>query len=120
MGKELAKPEKSPFASADMLKITVVGRKTGKSITVPVQFVHEKDKILLLPFMGKNTNWYSNLAKNPRITITINKAKLQGNAKLSTDQATLRNVVGKFVDKYGRTNIATYYPKKEAFVEVTI
>jgi deazaflavin-dependent oxidoreductase (nitroreductase family) len=103
-----------------MLKITVIGRKTGRSITVPVQFVHEKGKIFLLPFMGKSTNWYSNLAKNPGITITIKNTKLQGKAKLSTDEDSLRNVIEKFVLKYGRTNIATYYPKKDAFVEVTV
>jgi deazaflavin-dependent oxidoreductase (nitroreductase family) len=116
----LSKPEKSPFESADMLKITVVGRKTGNNITVPVQFVFEKDKILLLPFMGKRTNWYSNLTKNPTITITIKKMKIQGNAILSTDEPLLRNVIEKFVAKYGRTNIATYYPKKDAFVEVKV
>ena len=113
-------PDKSPFDSEDIVKITVTGRKTGKSITVPVQFVHEKDKILLLPFKGKNTNWYSNLAKNPGITIAVKKTKVQGTAKLSSDKVSLHSVIEKFVSKYGRTNIANYYPKKDAFVEVII
>jgi deazaflavin-dependent oxidoreductase (nitroreductase family) len=74
-------------------KITVIGRSTGRSITLPVQFVHEENKILLLSFMGKKTSWYANLVKDPTITIDVGGTKLKGKAELSTDSAMLASVV---------------------------
>ena len=106
--------------TANIAKITVIGRRTGRSITLPVQFVHEDNKILLLPFMGKKTGWYANLTKNPAITIDIRGTQLKGNAELSTDSAMLASVVEKFKAKYGESNITDYYPTKDAFVEVVV
>ena len=98
----------------------MIGRRTGRSITLPVQFVYEENKILLLPFMGKKTGWYANLAKHPEITIEIRGTKLKGNAELSTDNAMLASVVEKFKAKYGESNITDYYPTKDAFVKVAM
>jgi deazaflavin-dependent oxidoreductase (nitroreductase family) len=106
--------------TANIARITVVGRRTGRSITLPVQFVHEGNKILLLPFMGKKTGWYANLTENPAITIEIRGTKLKGNAELTTDRAMLASVVEKFKAKYGESNITDYYPTKDAFVEVVV
>jgi deazaflavin-dependent oxidoreductase (nitroreductase family) len=106
--------------TANIANITVIGRRTGRSITLPVQFVHEENKILLLPFMGKKTGWYANLTKNPAIAIEIKGTKLKGNAELSTDGAMLARVVEKFKAKYGESNITDYYPTKDAFVEVVV
>jgi len=106
--------------TANIAKITVIGRRTGRSITLPVQFVHEENKILLLPFMGRKTSWYANLTKHPAITIEIRGTKLKGNAELSTDGAMLASVVEKFKAKYGERNITDYYPTKDAFVEVNV
>ena len=116
----LAKQEKDAFQSCKIAKITVTGRKSGKNITLPVQFVYEDNKILLLPFMGKSTSWYANLKKNPSIIISINKTRIQGKATLSTDPAALKSTVEKFRTKYGASNIASYYPKKDASVEVAL
>ena len=110
----------NPVRTANIAKITVVGRRTGRSITLPVQFVHEGNKILLLPFMGKKTSWYANLTKHPAITIDIRGTQLKGNAELSTDGALLAAVVEKFKAKYGESNIADFYPTKDAFVEVVV
>jgi deazaflavin-dependent oxidoreductase (nitroreductase family) len=67
--------------TANIAKITVIGRKTGRSIALPVQFVHEENKILLLPFIGKKTSWYANLTKNPAITIDIGGNETEGKSK---------------------------------------
>jgi deazaflavin-dependent oxidoreductase (nitroreductase family) len=106
--------------TAKIASITVIGRRTGRSITLPVQFVHQDNKILLLPFMGKKTGWYANLTKNPAITIEIRGTRLKGNAELSTDSAKLAGVVEKFKAKYGESNITDYYPTKDAFVQVVV
>ena len=106
--------------NASIAKITVIGRKTGKSISLPVQFVFDEETILLIPFMGRKTSWYSNLTKNPEITIDIGGTKLKGNAEPSTDRATLTGVIEKFKAKYGETNISKFYPTKDAFVKVLL
>lgn len=49
------------------IKITVIGRKSGKTISIPVWFVLEDKNLYLLPVQGSDTQWYKNLLKNPSI-----------------------------------------------------
>jgi len=105
---------------ASIARITVVGQRTGKRISLPVQFVYDEEAIFLLPFMGKKTRWYSNLTKNPEITIDIGGTKLKGKAEPSTDRAKLTDVIEKFKEKYGESNITDFYPTKDAFVKVLL
>lgn len=51
------------------IKITVIGRKSGKEISVPVWFVLEGTDLHLLPVQGSDTQWYKNVRKNPWIRI---------------------------------------------------
>ena len=51
------------------ISITVIGRRTGRSITIPVWFVFEENTLWLLPVSGSRTQWYRNLKKNRAITI---------------------------------------------------
>ena len=53
------------------IKISVFGRNSGLTITLPVWFVHEDDTLWLLPVHGSKTQWYQNLLKNPTITIKV-------------------------------------------------
>ena len=46
------------------IKITVVGRKSGQTISIPVWFVLEGEKLYLLPVQGSDTQWYRNVLKN--------------------------------------------------------
>jgi len=52
------------------IKISVVGRKSGRTISIPVWFVVEGDKLHLLPVQGSDTQWYKNVLKNPSIRIS--------------------------------------------------
>lgn len=49
------------------ITITVTGRKSGRTISIPVWFVFEDDKLYLLPVRGSDTEWYKNVLKNPKI-----------------------------------------------------
>jgi hypothetical protein len=49
------------------LDLSVIARKSGKTITKPVWFVAEKEKLYLLPVHGSDTQWYQNVLKNPQI-----------------------------------------------------
>jgi len=48
------------------IKISVIGRKSGQKISVPVWFVMDGEKLYLLPVQGSDTQWYKNVLKNRR------------------------------------------------------
>ena len=43
--------------------------KSGQTISIPVWFVLEGEKLYLLPVQGSDTQWYKNVFKNPSIRI---------------------------------------------------
>ena len=51
------------------IKIRVIGRKSGRTISIPVWFVLEGAKLYLLPVQGSDTRWYKNTLQNPPIRI---------------------------------------------------
>jgi F420H(2)-dependent quinone reductase len=60
---------KSRLARYRQIKLSVVGRKSGKTISIPVWFVLEAEKLWLLPVRGSDTQWYRNVLQNPSIRI---------------------------------------------------
>jgi hypothetical protein len=51
------------------IKLSVIGRKSGRTISMPVWFVLEGAKLYLLPVQGSDTQWYRNVLENPSIRI---------------------------------------------------
>ena len=51
------------------IKISIIGRKSGQTISIPVWFVLEGEKLYLLPVQASDTQWYKNVLKNPSIRI---------------------------------------------------
>lgn len=99
--------------------MTVTGRKTGKELPRLVQFVVKRDAIVLIPFMGKATNWYINVMSNPEVKITVRGRTLRGKVKI-LDEKGLQETIALFTKKYGKRNLDNYYPTKDAAVEVPI
>jgi deazaflavin-dependent oxidoreductase (nitroreductase family) len=62
------------------IKISVIGRKSGKTISIPVWFVLDGEKLYLLPVQGSDTQWYKNVLKNPSIRIDARGAGAKFNA----------------------------------------
>jgi deazaflavin-dependent oxidoreductase (nitroreductase family) len=60
---------KERLARFRQIKISVVGRKSRQTISIPVWFVLEGEKLYLLPVQGSDTQWYKNVLKNPSIRI---------------------------------------------------
>src|SRR6266568_5107335 len=82
------------------ISITVIGRRTGRSITVPVWFVCDANTLWLLPVYGSRTQWYRNLEKNRAITIHAGSAKRDLRARLRKNKPSVRQVIRQFRDKY--------------------
>src|SRR2546427_9691488 len=82
------------------ISITVRGRKSGKSITLPIWFVHEPGKLQLLAGEGSKTNWYGNLRKHSSIEVQAEKLKSIGKARLIEDKKGTKEIADKCGKKY--------------------
>ena len=56
---------KDGLLRASEITITVIGRKSGRAISIPIWFAFE-DKLYLLPVQGSDTQWCKNVLKNQR------------------------------------------------------
>src|SRR5439155_15332013 len=95
---------------ANEINISVIGRNTGKAITLPIWFVHEDDALWLLPVNGSKTQWYQNLQKNPAITIKVGKEERTLKAQVLKTATSVGKVIQSFQQKYTQDMIAKYYP----------
>ena len=110
---------RTALQGANEIEITVIGRTSGRSLTYPVWFALEGDKLYLIPVKGSDTDWYKNVRKTPTIRLEARGKTFTTSARLLTDQAQIGKVLEKFRDKYGR-NVKSYYPKLDVAVEVPL
>jgi deazaflavin-dependent oxidoreductase (nitroreductase family) len=111
---------KEHLARYRQIKISVIGRKSGNTISIPVWFVLEGKKVYLLPVQGSETQWYKNVLKNPSIRIEARDAKADFRAKPVTDAKTVNSVIEKFREKYGAADVKKYYSKFDVAVVAVV
>src|SRR6266853_6858886 len=92
---------KDRLSRYQQIKISVIGRKSGQTISMPVWFVLDGGKLYLLPVQGSVTQWYKNVLKNPSIRIDARGAEAEFNVVPINDAARVSSVVDKFRNKYG-------------------
>jgi deazaflavin-dependent oxidoreductase (nitroreductase family) len=102
---------KDRLARYRQIKISVIGRKSGRTISIPVWFVLEGEKLYLLPVQGSDTQWYQNVLKNPSIRIDARGVEAGFQAVPVTDVKAVKSVVEKFREKYGAKDVKKYYSK---------
>jgi hypothetical protein len=100
------------------IKISVIGRKSGRRISIPVWFVLEDEKLHLLPVAGSDTQWYKNVRKNSSIEIDAGGAKAELRAVPETGAKAVKSVIEKFKEKYGAGDVKKYYSGFDAAVLV--
>ena len=93
------------------VKVSVVGRKSGRTISLPVWFVLEGDKLYLLPVQGSDTQWYKNVLQNPSIRIDARGAEAEFRVIPLTESKAVKAVIEKFREKYGERDVKKYYSK---------
>jgi deazaflavin-dependent oxidoreductase (nitroreductase family) len=111
---------KSHLSRSSEITITVIGRKSGRTISNPVWFVLESDELYLLPVQGSDTQWYKNVLKNPKIRIDAGGAKGEFEITPFTDSKQVESVVEKFRGKYGAKDVKKYYSKFDVAVSAPI
>jgi hypothetical protein len=107
---------KDRLARASEINLSVTGRKSGRTISQPVWFVLDDDKVDLLPVKGSDTQWYRNALKNPSIRIEAGDTESAFKAVPVTDVKRVSSVVEKFRVKYGTGEVKKYYSKLDVAV----
>jgi deazaflavin-dependent oxidoreductase (nitroreductase family) len=116
----MSKPDLKDLSTTNEIDLAVRGRKSGQDISRPVWFVHEDDKLYLLPVQGSDTNWYRNVLKNPTVKISVHGQELSGKAKTITDDNEVKEIVEKFRSKYGNFDVQKYYSKFDVGIEFAL
>jgi deazaflavin-dependent oxidoreductase (nitroreductase family) len=102
------------------ITIRVIGRKSGRSISIPVWFVLEGETLYLLPVGGSESQWYRNVRENPSIEIDARGAGAEFRAVPVTDVKAVKAVVEKSREKYGAGDVKKYYSGFEVAVLVKL
>lgn len=111
---------KERLSKSNEITITVTGRKSGKSISNPVWFVLEGEKLWLLPVQGSDTQWYKNVVKKPQLRVETSGKEAELRPRVVTDAKTVKAVVEKFREKYGAGGVKKYYSKLDVALEADI
>jgi len=107
---------KDNLSRSSEITITVTGRKSGRSVSIPVWFVWHDGELDLLPVQGSETQWYKNVLKKPSIRIRAGYAEAELKVVPVTDAAQVKSVVEKFRAKYGASDVKKYYSKFDVAV----
>ena len=100
------------------IAISVTGRKSGRTISIPIWFVWDDENLYLLPVQGSDTQWYRNVLNNPLIRIAARDAKADFKAVPITDAKQVASLVEKFRAKYGANDVKKYYSRFDVAVRV--
>jgi deazaflavin-dependent oxidoreductase (nitroreductase family) len=90
------------------INISVTGRKSGRTISIPIWFVADDKKLYLLPARGSDTQWYKNVLEKPSIRIRAGGAEAELKVVPVRDAAQVSSVIEKFRAKYGESGIKLY------------
>jgi hypothetical protein len=102
------------------IKISVIGRKSGQTISIPVWFVLEGQKLYLLPLQGSDTQWDKNVLQNLSIRIDARDAEAEFRATPITGTKAVKSVVDRFREKYGAKDVKKYYSKFDVAVLIEL
>ena len=115
------KPKRSDALEARLsrlreITLSVTGRKSGRTISIPVWFALEEGKLYLVPVSGSDTQWYKNVLSKPSIRIQAGGADAELKVVPVTDAKKVASVVEKFRAKYGPGDVKKYYSKFDVAV----
>jgi deazaflavin-dependent oxidoreductase (nitroreductase family) len=77
------------MAGMPVLLLTTTGAKTGRSLTRPLVYTRDGDRIVIIAsFAGNphNPPWYHNLVKNPIATVELGAEKFQVRAAVTSGE----------------------------------
>src|SRR5260370_9960049 len=94
---------RTALQGSNEIEITVTGRTSGRSLSYPVWFALDGDKLYLIPVKGSDTERYKNLRKTSTIRLEARGKTLTTVARFLTDQPQLDTLLEKFQDNSALT-----------------
>jgi deazaflavin-dependent oxidoreductase (nitroreductase family) len=77
------------FANMPMLLLTMTGAKSGRTITKPLVYTKDGDRIVVIAsFAGapKSPAWYNNLVANPEATVELGSERFRVRATVTSGE----------------------------------
>jgi len=77
------------FANTPVLLLTMTGAKSGRSLTKPLTYTRDGDRIIVIASLGgapKNPSWYHNLVANPVATVELGSERFQVRATVTAGE----------------------------------
>lgn len=78
------------FEGSPMVILTTTGARSGKTVTNPLMYLPDGDRIVVIASNGGADNhpaWYHNIKANPDITVEVGTEKYAARAEVVTDRA---------------------------------
>ena len=101
------------------ITLSVTGRTTGRTVSMPVWFVLEGETLYLLPYQGSDTQWYRNVLKNPKVKVSTGSVESELTLTPVTGPKEVSSIVEKFRGKHGR-DVKAYYSKFDVATMATL
>ncbi len=111
---------RNALQTTNEVELTTTGRISGRESSRPLWFVQEGERLFLLPLTGSDSSWYKNVKETPAIGLSAAGEEFHANAKTIEDPDGVSDVVARFRAGYGADQVAEYYPKQDAAVEVPL
>ena len=76
------------FLGTPVLLLTTVGRRSGESRTLPLFYLRDGERLVLVASHGgttRNPGWYRNLERNPRVVVQIGQERSEMLARTATE-----------------------------------
>lgn len=77
------------FANTPLLLLTTTGAKSGRSLTLPVAYTRDGDRIVIIASKAgapKNPAWYHNLIAHPTATVELGSERFQVRASATSGE----------------------------------
>ena len=81
--------------SGSMLLITVRGRRSGRAITLPVNYVRIGNELWILS--SRERTWWRNLRGGASVTLRLRGEEMQAHAEALLDEAVVAGGLGEYV-----------------------
>jgi hypothetical protein len=102
------------------IKISVKGRKSGRTTSRPVWFVLDDSKLYLLPVQGSDTQWYRNIRQDPWLRIDARGVRGDFRATGIKAPERVKKIIEKFREKYTPAYVRKYYSKFDVGVLINL
>jgi deazaflavin-dependent oxidoreductase (nitroreductase family) len=77
------------YANRSLLLLTTTGAKSGRSLTRPLAYTTDGDRIVVIASFGgapKNPSWYHNLVANPEATVELGSERFRVRATVTSGE----------------------------------